>query len=989
MALFFIFIGFVQVIFHLCYAASSNIRLVGGSSQYSGRVEIQVNQRWSTICHHGFSDTNAAVICRMLNFPTTGAWAITNLTGYPNATIDIWLDHVMCNGSEKSIVDCDYRIPMNSTYCNHSIDVGVICSSTADINISLIGGLDQYSGRLEIELDNRRGTVCGDLFSDRNAAVVCRMLNFPTAGARAITNFTGYPTAPAHIWLDDVECTGSEQSIADCTHRIPWGSHNCNHNQDVGVVCSSISAINIQLVGGSSVYNGRVEIQLHGRFGTVCSDNFSDENAVVVCRMLNLPTRFALAFTNLLGYPRAPDMIWLDDVVCTGSEQSIAECTHRIPWGSNDCNHNNDVGVDCFASTDMYIRLVGGLSQYSGRVEVLFNKQWGSVCRNGFSDTDAVVVCRMLNLPTAGARAITNFTGYPTAPAQIWLDELRCTGCEQSIADCTHRMPWGSNKCNHNEDVGVVCSSTAANDIRLVGGSSQYSGRVEILYNGTWGTLCDNGFSDRNAIVACKMLNFTTGFAQAITNLTNYPTAPAQIWLDDFVCTGCEKNIADCNHRHWGSNNCNHDDDVGVICSSSVSLINGSSPYSGIVVGHLRTFCDLGFSKEAANVTCTSLGFGEYSRHYHMQVLGNGDGDTPMLKKSITCIGTEKDLEFCDRSEAELEDCQPDNAVGIECKGGPIRLYSYKGIEYEGTFQFFDGKEWRSIINRTSENTAKTLCSLLGFGYVGSSFGQENLLPGTEYVSLDCNGTEKDIAQCKWTRGNNDGEYGTLVLFCSDYAIKDVRLSDSDVLTGFIEVSVNNYWWKVCYTGFTEYAADLICQTLGHGKNEWFTKDVDSNRYSYRYRYRYSTIGSLICDKNDKLLRDCKVIPMAFYSYGPGECDGNKIKIKCLEDSTPNNIFTAFMCILLGVLVVGSAVYFRKEMERSIQDRIRRRRQRQQQRQQQMANTTRGEGSGGDDANATIDDNGTLAIPLQAVPIPPEETDGNDMDSSDSEIRRS
>ncbi|XP_052788301.1 deleted in malignant brain tumors 1 protein-like isoform X2 [Mya arenaria] len=954
MALFFIFIGFVQVIFHLCYAASSNIRLVGGSSQYSGRVEIQFNQKWGTICNHGFSDTNAAVICRMLNFPTTGAWAITNLTGYPNATSDIWLDHVMCTGSEKSIFDCDYRIPMDSTYCNHSIDVGVICSSTAAINISLIGGLDQYTGRLEIELDNRRGTVCGDLFSDRNAAVVCRMLNFPTAGARAITNLASYPTAPDQIWLDDVECTGSEQSIADCTHRIPWGSHDCNHNQDVGVVCSSTAAINIRLVGGSSQYNGRVEILLHGRWGTVCCDSFSDRNAEVVCRMLKFPTAGARAFTNLAGYPRAPDMIWLDDVVCTGSEQSIAECTHRIPWGSNDCNHNNDVGVVCSPTADINIRLVGGSSQNSGRVEILLNEQWGSVCRNGFSDTNAVVVCRMLHLPTAGARAITNFTGYPTAPAQIWLDELWCTGCEQSIADCTHRMPWGSHKCNHNEDVGVVCSSisAAANDIRLVGGSSQYSGRVEILYNGTWGTLCDNGFSDRNAVVACRMLNFTIGFAQAIKNLANYPTAPAQIWLDDVVCTGCEHNIADCNHRHWGSNNCNHDDDVGVICSSSVSLINGSSPYSGIVVGHLRTFCDLGFSKEAANVTCTSLGFGEYSRHYHMQVLGNGDGDTPMLKKSITCIGTEKDLEFCDRSEAELEDCQPDNAVGIECKGGPIRLVPFEKNEYEGTFQFFDGKEWRSIINRTSENTAKTLCRLLGFGYVGSNFGQENLLQNrTEYVSLDCNGTEEDIAQCMWTRGNNDGEYGTLGLFCSDYAIKDVRLSGSDALTGFIEVSVNNDWWTVCYTGFTEYAADLICQTLGHGKNKWFTKYVDSNRY-----YSYSTIGSLICDKNDKLLRDCKVIPMAFYSYGPGECDGNNINIKCLE-----------------------AFFFFHPIGG----------QRQQQEHQQMANTTRGEGSDGDDANATIDDNGTLAIPLQAVPISPEETDGNDMDSSDSEIRRS
>ena len=38
------------------------------------------------------------------------------------------------------------------------------------------------------------------------------------------------------IWLDDVNCTGSERSLSDCAHS-PWGSHNCDHSQDVGIVC--------------------------------------------------------------------------------------------------------------------------------------------------------------------------------------------------------------------------------------------------------------------------------------------------------------------------------------------------------------------------------------------------------------------------------------------------------------------------------------------------------------------------------------------------------------------------------------------------------------------------------------------------------------------------------------------------------------------------------------------------------------------------------
>jgi len=44
--------------------------------------------------------------------------------------------------------------------------------------------------------------------------------------------------------------------------------------------------------------------------------------------------------------------------------------------------------------------------------------------------------------------------------------------------------------------------------LRLVGSSLNYEGRLEIYYDGQWGTICDDDFDNRDASVACYQLGF-------------------------------------------------------------------------------------------------------------------------------------------------------------------------------------------------------------------------------------------------------------------------------------------------------------------------------------------------------------------------------------------------------------------------------------------------------------------------------------------------
>ena len=119
----------------------------------------------------------------------------------------------------------------------------------------------------------------------------------------------------------------------------------------------------MRLVGGAYSHEGRIEICINGVWGTVCDDDWGNDDAKVACRQLgylengkggreiNYYTH--LLFVGAVGYQgghfaSGSGSIFLDNVVCYGTESSLLDCNHNA-IGTNDCIHSEDAGVTCLS----------------------------------------------------------------------------------------------------------------------------------------------------------------------------------------------------------------------------------------------------------------------------------------------------------------------------------------------------------------------------------------------------------------------------------------------------------------------------------------------------------------------------------------------------------------------------------------------------------------------------------------------------------------
>uniref|UniRef100_A0A3B4E861 SRCR domain-containing protein n=1 Tax=Pygocentrus nattereri TaxID=42514 RepID=A0A3B4E861_PYGNA len=796
------------------YCNGSEIKLIGGS-RCSGRVEVLHGETWSTVCDADFDQQDAEVVCRELGcglpVEVLGAAAFGRGEG------QVWSEELQCRGNESQIHFCPTSSSLKHN-CSHDSDVGLVCADS----VRLVDGGSHCAGRVEVLHRGQWGTVCEFSWDMRDAAVVCRELG--CGEAVAALSRAHFGPGSGQIWMDYVSCSGSESTLKNCG-SAGWGKHNCDHGLDAGVICSGKLQLS-RLTDGFHLCSGRVEVLHRQTWSTMCDADFDQQDAEVVCRELGcgLPVEVLGA----AAFGRGEGQVWSEQLQCRGNEFQISFCPTASSLKHN-CSHDSDVGLfnHCLLqySTELLLfmlipvdsghtqaRLANGSDSCSGRVELQYLSEWGTVCDVNWDSRAASILCGQLKCGSTVAVLGSDWFGEGTG--QIWAEVFDCQGNETHLSKCPISS-WSRAACSHKQDAGVVCS------VRLSGGM-ECEGEVEVYFRQDWRRVLLDSWSESVASVVCRQL----GCGSVLNFFSSSTSSPehSHMCVMGFSCSGSEAHLGncssaqavDCSSREQLSITCSGKNDSAVMCVS-IRLVGSGGDCAGRLEvfhsGSWGTVCGDLWDIEDAQVVCRQLQCGVALSALVPAWFGPGTG--PIWLNEVECEGNETSLWNCTFQLSGEDEWGHEEDVGVMCSEfKEVRLT--EGCE--GNLEVFYNGTWGNVcVNGMDEETVSLICQELNCGRSGSeSWAKARVESAPNWLdNLKCRRHDSTLWHCPsspWRQNNCNKDNEVAWITCSG------RLrGGKGICSGRLEVYHNAEWGSICDDLWDIRDAQVICRQLGCG----------------------------------------------------------------------------------------------------------------------------------------------------------------------------
>ncbi|XP_030832768.1 lysyl oxidase homolog 2 isoform X2 [Strongylocentrotus purpuratus] len=335
----------------------------------------------------------------------------------------------------------------------------------------------------------------------------------------------------------------------------------------------------VRLDGGSSDKEGFVQINVTGEWGNICSDGWDALDALVTCRQLGFTEGYAMFWSKQSSSHywdgTTPEPTFLTEgsnFACNGNEETLLSCKYTkqdtycptlatVTCGITAAKYNAvlaNTNLPADFDSRQLINTVGTSNGNShGQLLVTHNNNQKPVhLTGGVCDMDqqaAMLICDAHGYSRGGEKTkVPTPEGLPMFIGTITcLDSLRLDYCKTQFTS-TGVCPDG---IKYN---GVQCFATVDSSVRLYGGSSDKEGFVQINVTGEWRYICNDGWDALDALVTCRQLGFTEGYAMFWSKPSPPPhyyyhstPPPEPTFLTEgsnFACNGNEETLLSCKY---------------------------------------------------------------------------------------------------------------------------------------------------------------------------------------------------------------------------------------------------------------------------------------------------------------------------------------------------------------------------------------------------------------------------------------------------------